>query len=65
MEAGLSLAASATVWLTPAQLLAVEQELEHMEMTFSFETTAWWLSDVLSRARFTNNRLSRSGANSW
>lgn len=65
MQEGLSVATSAIAWLTPAQLLAVEKELEQMEMTFSFETTAWWLSDVLARARITNNRMSRSGANSW
>lgn len=65
MGAGLAAPSSAIVWLTPAQLLAVEQELERMEVTFSFETTAWWLSDVLARARVTNNRMSRSGAKSW
>ena len=65
--AGLSIsnATSAVTWLTPAQLLKVEQELSRMEETMSFETTAWWLSDVLARARVTNNRLARSGANRW
>ena len=65
--AGVSIsnATSAITWLTPAQLLKVEQELSRMEDTLSFETTAWWLSDVLMRARVTNNRLARSGANRW
>ena len=65
MQAGISVRSSAIVWLTPAQLLEVEKELEQMEMTFSFETTAWWLSDVLARARITNNRMPQSSANSW
>lgn len=65
--AGMSIsnATSAVTWLTPAQLLKIEQELSRMEETMSFETTAWWLSDVLARARVTNNRLARSGANRW
>ena len=65
LAAGLSVSSSAIAWLTPAQILTVEQELEKMEMTLSFETTAWWLSDVLMRARVTNSRMSRSGANKW
>ena len=65
LAAGLSVASSAICWLTPAQLLAVEQELERMEMNLNFEMTAWWLSDVLMRSRVTNNRLSRAGANTW
>ena len=65
LAAGLATSASAICWLTPAQLLAVEQELERMEMSLSFEVTAWWLSDVLARARVTNNRMSRAGANQW
>ena len=65
LAAGLAMSGSAVCWLTPAQLLVVEQELERMEMNLSFELTAWWLSDVLARARVTNNRMSRAGANSW
>lgn len=65
LAAGLSLSSSAVCWLTPAQLLAVEQELESMEMSLSFEMTAWWLSDVLVRARVTNNRMSQTRANRW
>ena len=65
LAAGLAMSGSAICWLTPAQLLAVQQELERMEMNLSFELTAWWLSDVLARARVTNNRMSRAGANKW
>ena len=65
LAAGLAMSGSAICWLTPAQLLAVKQELERMEMNLSFELTAWWLSDVLARARVTNNRMSRAGANKW
>lgn len=65
LAAGLAMSGSAICWLTPAQLLVVEQELERMEMNLSFELTAWWLSDVLMRARVTNNRMSRAGANRW
>ena len=65
LAAGLAMSGSAVCWLTPAQLLAVEYELERMEMNLSFELTAWWLSDVLARARVTNNRMSRAGANKW
>ena len=65
LAAGLAMSGSAICWLTPAQLFAVEQELERMEMNLSFELTAWWLSDVLARARVTNNRMSRAGANRW
>ena len=56
---------SAIAWLTPAQLLTVQKELERMEEQLGFETTAWWLSDVLMRARVTNSRMSRAGANRW
>ena len=65
LAAGLAMSGSVICWLTPAQLLAVEQELERMEVNLSFELTAWWLSDVLARARVTNNRMSRAGANRW
>lgn len=65
LAAGLAMSGSAICWLTPAQLSAVEQELERMEMNLSFELTAWWLSDVLARARVTNNRMSHAGANRW
>lgn len=63
--AGLSVSSSAVAWLTPAQQLQVERELERMEEQLSFESTAWWLSDVLMRARITNNRMSRVGADRW
>lgn len=65
LAAGLSVSSSAVAWLTPAQQLQVERELERMEEQLSFETTAWWLSDVLMRARVTNNRMSRVGSNRW
>ncbi|DBB11683.1 TPA: hypothetical protein ACH3X3_007064 [Trebouxia sp. C0006] len=65
LAAGLSMTSSAIAWLTPAQLLTVQKELERMEEQLSFETTAWWLSDVLMRARVTNSRMSRAGANRW
>ncbi len=63
LAVGLSVSSSAICWLTPAQMLTVERELERMEASLSFETTAWWLSDVLMRARVTNNRMSRVRAN--
>ena len=65
LAAGLSASSSAICWLTPAQLLAVENEFERMEVSLSFELTAWWLVDVLTRAQVTNNRMSHSGANQW
>jgi hypothetical protein len=65
LAAGLSFTSSAITWLTPAQLLTVQKELERLEEQFNFETTAWWLSDVLMRARVTNSRMSRAGANRW
>ena len=64
-EAGVSVPTSAVVYLTPAQLLQVELEMEQMEESFTFETTAWWMAGVLARAQITNSRLSRSGANTW
>ena len=65
MGAGLSVSGATICWLTPAQLLTVQQELEKMEMNLSFELTAWWLSDCLLRARVANNRMSQAGANRW
>ncbi len=57
MLMGLSVADSAIVWLTTAQRDAVYNELERMEECLSYETSAWWLSDVLARARIANNRM--------
>lgn len=57
MFMGLSVADSAIIWLTAAQRDAVYKELERMEECLSFETSAWWLSDVLARARIANNRM--------
>lgn len=56
LQAGVSFSSSAMLWLTPAQLAIVEQDLVEMESSMSFELTAWVLADRLSRARFANGR---------
>ncbi|KAK9827905.1 hypothetical protein WJX74_008444 [Apatococcus lobatus] len=54
LKAGVSFTSSAILWLTPAQLAIVEQDLADMELSMSFEITAYVLADRLGRARFNN-----------
>ena len=56
LEAGVSFSSSSILWLTPAQLAIVEQDLADMEKSLSFEITAYVLADRLGRARFANGR---------
>ena len=44
-------------YLTPAQLAAVQADLEEMEQDMSFEFTAYVLFDCLQRASRANDRM--------
>jgi hypothetical protein len=48
---------SAMYYLTPAQLASIEEELQAMEGTLSFEVTAWIVTDCLLRAARANERM--------
>lgn len=56
-QQGLYIRDSAMYYLTPAQLAAVEAELEAMEASMSFEVTAWVVTDCLQRAARANERM--------
>ncbi|KAK9861891.1 hypothetical protein WJX84_004684 [Apatococcus fuscideae] len=58
LAAGVSCSSSAILWLSPAQLAIVEQDLAEMDITLNSELTAWVLADRLGRARFVNGRFS-------
>lgn len=57
LEAGVFFSSSAILWLTPAQLAIVEQDLVEMEKSLSFEITAYVLAERLGRARFANGKF--------
>lgn len=48
---------SALYYLTPAQLASVEEELQAMQESMSFEVTAWIVADCLQRAARANERM--------
>lgn len=53
-RAGLSVSESAVLYLSPAQQQEIEEELTDMEVSMSFETTAWSISEKMNRARVAN-----------
>ena len=57
LQQGVSIRDSAVHYLTPAQLAAVQADLEEMEQDMSFELTAYLLFDCLQRAARANERM--------
>ncbi|CAK0787765.1 hypothetical protein CVIRNUC_010987 [Coccomyxa viridis] len=57
LQQGVSIRDSAVYYLTPAQLAAVQADLEEMEQDMSFEFTAYVLFDCLQRASRANDRM--------
>eukprot|EP01025_Chloroclados_australasicus_P025664 TRINITY_DN25619_c0_g1_i2.p4 TRINITY_DN25619_c0_g1~~TRINITY_DN25619_c0_g1_i2.p4 ORF type:complete len:148 (+),score=26.51 TRINITY_DN25619_c0_g1_i2:322-765(+) len=55
---GISFQGGAINYLTQDQYEEIQREMMFMERTLSFETTAWYLGDCLSRAQRINNMMS-------
>lgn len=53
---GVFMRPSAIQYVTVEQLQALYEQLAHMEATMDFESTAWFLTDMLARARRSNDR---------